>query len=131
YLKTKNQAGATSGDVGVETFASPAKSIDAHGVVILTGSADATSGAISLRVHVVDKAPPSVPIDSFFLPRTLTLTVKSPSSAKDTLVGSGYIDDGGGVGVNYASGLAKIDIGGWTRSIPLTPNKRATKFTFK
>jgi len=68
-------------------------------------------------------------IPSFFLPRTLTLVVKKPSSEKDSLIGSGYVDDGG-VAIDFAQPV-KVTIGGWERIITLTPNKKATKFTFK
>src|SRR6185436_20581239 len=73
--------------------------------------------------------PPPTPITSFFLPRTLTLVVKSPSSDKDSLIGSGYVDDGG-VAIDFTHPVT-VKIGGWQRTITLAPNKKATKFTFK
>jgi len=67
----------------------------------------------------------------FFLPRTLTLKIAKPSSDKDALVGSGYIDDGGNVGIDYTSQPVTISIGGYSRSVTLVANAKRTKFTFK
>jgi len=72
----------------------------------------------------------STAIKAYFLPRTLTLKIASPSSEKDSLIGSGYVDDGGGVGVDYTKPVT-VSIGGWSRTITLKPNKKRTIFTFK
>jgi len=93
--------------------------------------ANGSTGQTPRRI-AVNEIGATVQISSFFLPRTLTLSIdKKGSSTKDTLVGSGYFDDGGGAGVDYVSQPVTIQIGGYSRTISLTPNKKNTIFTFK
>src|SRR6185503_5526007 len=96
------------------TYTSGATVGEAVAVDLVDGSLDYTgpTGATPLRA-AVNEIGTTTSVVTFFLPRTATLSIdKKGSSTKDSLVGSGYIDDGGSEAVDYTQPV-RMQIGAY------------------
>jgi YVTN family beta-propeller protein len=89
------------------------------------GGSGAT-GAFPRRLVVKDPAPPTAVV-SYFLPRSVKSKVSGTS--KDTIVASGFFDDGG-ADVDYSQQVT-LNIGGFALPFTLVGNASGTKYKFK
>jgi YVTN family beta-propeller protein len=87
------------------------------------------TGANPRRVAVRAGAPVMLPtpVVSYFLPRIVNLKVKGAD--KDSLVASGFYDDGG-LGPDYTQPVT-VDVGAFEETLTLVPNKKHTKYKGK
>ena len=83
------------------------------------------TGATPRRVALRQAGP--TPVVSYFLPRVVAL--KLAGAGKDSLVASGFYDDGG-LGPDYTQPVT-VDVGGFEEVFTLVPNARRTAFKFK
>jgi len=94
-----------------------------------SGAAGASPRRVALNAVVQSPPPPppstEIPVVSYFLPRTVA--VKLRGAGKDTLVASGFYDDGGG-SPTYTDPVT-VDVGGFARTFTLT--KKGRGFVFK
>jgi hypothetical protein len=72
-------------------------------------------------------APVNAPTPSYFLPKKVTL--KLLGAGKDSLVATGYYDDGGAT-VDFTQPVT-LFVGGYSRQFALVGNAKGTAFTFK
>lgn len=117
----------SDGSTAFVSFTAAASTGSVVAVDLATGTPGpvGATGATPRRVALKQAGP--TPVVSYFLPRVVVL--KLAGAGKDSLVASGFYDDGG-LGPDYTQPVT-VDVGGFEEVFTLVPNGRHTAYKFK